>query len=159
MQDALFFCFLVFAVLALYYAVCGLLNVYFARQSLSWRPISAEVSLNRVRRYISPGDGPRWQHEFSLRYEIAGNTYHCQRAYFGLPCNPLLGTYGLKVARNIVYSYPENTTAKIYVHPDKPGFAVLLPGINRLTWLSVLVLPSIFALLAAVLLLKLLVLI
>lgn len=67
-------------------------------------------------------------------YSVHGQVYQGYRPFF-------CGGPSKRVARNIVAKYPEGSTVSIYYHPDKPGLSVLIPGVNRFTWLTLLAGP------------------
>lgn len=142
------FC-LLFIALTLCCLLDGMYGMYLSRRSLSWPTCNGLVMKNHVQRYLSSTDGLPWQHDFLIEYQRGATKFCLTKPCPSWQVTTMLGSYGLKLTRNVVYKFPVASVVKLWVHPLKPNRAVLLPGINRLCWVNLCFLPGLFSALAA----------
>lgn len=142
----IFFC--CFALLALAGLLDGLYRLYLSWRSLSWSLCQGVVIKNRIQRYISPSEGLPWSHEFQIDYHYGQKKFHLYKPCPSWQAINLLGSYGLKLTRNVVYKFPVDSQVSLWVDPAQPARAVLLPGLNRLCWIHLICMPTLFASLA-----------
>lgn len=148
MSWPLIFC-LLFVALALWCLLDGVYRVYLSWCSLSWPTYDGVVVTNRIQRYLSKSEGLPWQHDFLIEYQCGTSKFRQNKPCPGWYATTVLGSYGLKLARNVVYKFPVGSVVKLWVHPQQPSRAVLLPGINRLCWVNLFFLPTLFSVCAA----------
>ncbi|WP_170133548.1 DUF3592 domain-containing protein [Undibacterium pigrum] len=133
-----------FAILFLFIAVAwtfwSVVELFRASQSVHWPTVQAKVRVCKVQRYFhamtgyKDNIGQAWSFQMLYDYSVHGQAYQGYRPFF-------CGGPSKRVARNIVAKYPEGSTITISYHPEKPGLSVLIPGVTRFAWGTLLAGP------------------
>ena len=95
-------------------------NLVRAKRSAAWPRVEATVIRSRL---VMAGKGSR--PKIAYRYQVDGRTYESDRVVVGV----MAGVSGGGPAR-LVQRYPAGATAAVAVDPVRPGYSVLVTGIQ-----------------------------
>lgn len=103
-----------------------------AKNSIAWPTTQGIVTASKVNRYISKPY--LWDWNIEYRYSVGSHQYRSSRAYFG-------SSPSITMARRVVATYPLQSQVTVYYHPVEQGESVLLPGVNKYSYISFIAAP------------------